>query len=71
VVLWHGMGDSCCSLGSMGSIKKLIEDKLGEHGCCSVLHLQFHTVFYVAPKQISSRGSHAGSQRAASVPLQP
>eukprot|EP00878_Enallax_costatus_P005941 GHUV01006232.1.p1 GENE.GHUV01006232.1~~GHUV01006232.1.p1 ORF type:complete len:120 (+),score=18.55 GHUV01006232.1:110-469(+) len=29
VVLWHGMGDSCCSLGSMGSIKKLIEDKLG------------------------------------------
>ncbi len=33
VVLWHGMGDSCCSLGSVGSIKKLIEDKLGAlHG---------------------------------------
>eukprot|EP00882_Tetradesmus_deserticola_P001826 GHRQ01001959.1.p1 GENE.GHRQ01001959.1~~GHRQ01001959.1.p1 ORF type:complete len:335 (+),score=139.67 GHRQ01001959.1:114-1118(+) len=29
VVLWHGMGDSCCSLGSMGSIKQLVEDKLG------------------------------------------
>ncbi|WIA16136.1 hypothetical protein OEZ85_012853 [Tetradesmus obliquus] len=29
VVLWHGMGDSCCSMGSMGSIKQLIEDKLG------------------------------------------
>eukprot|EP00879_Flechtneria_rotunda_P001889 GHRR01002061.1.p1 GENE.GHRR01002061.1~~GHRR01002061.1.p1 ORF type:complete len:340 (+),score=89.70 GHRR01002061.1:195-1214(+) len=29
VVLWHGMGDSCCSMGSIGSIKKLIEDKLG------------------------------------------
>lgn len=30
VVLWHGMGDSCCSMGSIGSIKKLIEDKLGQ-----------------------------------------
>lgn len=29
VVLWHGMGDSCCSLGSIGAIKKLLEDKLG------------------------------------------
>jgi len=29
VVLWHGMGDSCCSLGSIGSVKKLIEDNLG------------------------------------------
>jgi palmitoyl-protein thioesterase len=30
VVLWHGMGDSCCSLGSIGSVKKLIEDNLGK-----------------------------------------
>lgn len=29
VVLWHGMGDSCCSMGSMGAVKKLIEDRLG------------------------------------------
>lgn len=24
-----GMGDSCCSMGSIGSIAKLIEDELG------------------------------------------
>jgi hypothetical protein len=41
VVLWHGMGDSCCSLGSMGSIKKLIEDKLGEQLCWFLMHLDF------------------------------
>eukprot|EP00877_Chromochloris_zofingiensis_P005879 jgi/Chrzof1/1544/Cz10g11240.t1 len=29
VVIWHGMGDSCCSLGSIGAIKKLTEDQLG------------------------------------------
>jgi palmitoyl-protein thioesterase len=29
VVLWHGMGDSCCSMGSVGSIAKVIEDELG------------------------------------------
>jgi len=29
VVLWHGMGDSCCSMGSIGSVAKLIEDELG------------------------------------------
>lgn len=28
VVLWHGMGDSCCASYSMGAIKSLIEDKL-------------------------------------------
>uniref|UniRef100_T1J8U1 Palmitoyl-protein thioesterase 1 n=1 Tax=Strigamia maritima TaxID=126957 RepID=T1J8U1_STRMM len=28
VVLWHGMGDSCCNPLSMGSIKKLIEDNV-------------------------------------------
>jgi len=28
VVIWHGMGDSCCNPLSMGSIKKLIEDEL-------------------------------------------
>jgi palmitoyl-protein thioesterase len=28
VVLWHGMGDSCCNPLSMGSIKKLIEKQL-------------------------------------------
>lgn len=26
VVLWHGMGDTCCFPFSMGSIKKLIEE---------------------------------------------
>ncbi|KAK6989549.1 palmitoyl-protein thioesterase 1 [Biomphalaria glabrata] len=29
VVLWHGMGDSCCNPLSMGSIKKLIENQVG------------------------------------------
>jgi len=28
VVLWHGMGDSCCNPLSMGSIKKLIEQNI-------------------------------------------
>jgi len=28
VVLWHGMGDSCCNPSSMGSIKKLIEQQI-------------------------------------------
>ncbi|GFS13547.1 palmitoyl-protein thioesterase 1 [Elysia marginata] len=29
VVLWHGMGDSCCNPLSMGSIKGLVEKKVG------------------------------------------
>ncbi|EFJ40725.1 hypothetical protein VOLCADRAFT_84379 [Volvox carteri f. nagariensis] len=29
VVLWHGMGDSCCSPFSIGAVAKLIEAKLG------------------------------------------
>jgi len=28
VVLWHGMGDSCCNPESMGAIKKLIQDNV-------------------------------------------
>jgi len=28
VVLWHGMGDTCCNPLSMGYIKKIIEDQL-------------------------------------------
>jgi len=28
VVIWHGMGDSCCNPLSMGSIKRMIESKL-------------------------------------------
>lgn len=28
VVLWHGMGDSCCNPLSMGSIKSLIEKNI-------------------------------------------
>ncbi|XP_071876548.1 palmitoyl-protein thioesterase 1 [Bombus fervidus] len=28
VVLWHGMGDSCCFSFSLGGIKKLIENKI-------------------------------------------
>uniref|UniRef100_A0A914WAB8 Palmitoyl-protein thioesterase 1 n=1 Tax=Plectus sambesii TaxID=2011161 RepID=A0A914WAB8_9BILA len=28
VVIWHGMGDSCCNPESMGYIKKLIEDNV-------------------------------------------
>jgi len=29
VVLWHGMGDSCCNPLSMGSIKRMVEKKVG------------------------------------------
>lgn len=28
IVLWHGMGDSCCNPLSMGSIKRLLEDSI-------------------------------------------
>lgn len=28
VVIWHGMGDSCCNPLSMGSIKKMVESKI-------------------------------------------
>ena len=28
VVLWHGMGDSCCNPLSMGSIKRLLQDNI-------------------------------------------
>ncbi|CAG8569896.1 5603_t:CDS:2, partial [Acaulospora morrowiae] len=28
VVLWHGMGDSCCNPDSMGKIQELINDTL-------------------------------------------
>lgn len=31
VVLWHGMGDSCCNPESMGAIKKLIEEQVGNN----------------------------------------
>lgn len=29
VVLWHGMGDSCCASYSIGYVAKLISDSLG------------------------------------------
>lgn len=29
VVIWHGMGDSCCSPASTGALVKAIEDDLG------------------------------------------
>eukprot|EP00794_Sanderia_malayensis_P004811 gene4811-5441_t len=29
VVIWHGMGDSCCNPLSMGSIKAMVEKKVG------------------------------------------
>lgn len=28
VVIWHGMGDSCCNPASMGSIKTMLEDNI-------------------------------------------
>ncbi|CAM4578798.1 palmitoyl-protein thioesterase 1 [Lepidochelys kempii] len=28
LVMWHGMGDSCCNPGSMGYIKKIVENKI-------------------------------------------
>ena len=31
VVLWHGMGASCCTTGRTSIVQKLIEDNLGEH----------------------------------------
>jgi palmitoyl-protein thioesterase len=29
IVLWHGMGDSCCALGSIGGVAKFLESRLG------------------------------------------
>lgn len=29
VVLWHGMGDSCCGAASVGALKTMIEEELG------------------------------------------
>lgn len=29
IVLWHGMGDTCCFPFSLGSIKKLLHQELG------------------------------------------
>ncbi len=34
VVLWHGMGDSCCASYSIGYVAKLISDSLGELSAC-------------------------------------
>ena len=31
VVLWHGMGDTCCDEHSMGKVAKLIQQELGVH----------------------------------------
>ena len=28
VVIWHGMGDSCCNPLSMGAVKRMIEDEV-------------------------------------------
>ena len=28
IVIWHGMGDSCCNPLSMGSIKKVLENEI-------------------------------------------
>ena len=28
VVIWHGMGDSCCNPLSMGAVKRIIEDEV-------------------------------------------
>ncbi|XP_024058308.2 palmitoyl-protein thioesterase 1 [Terrapene carolina triunguis] len=28
LVMWHGMGDSCCNPGSLGYIKKIVENKI-------------------------------------------
>ncbi|KAF6345397.1 palmitoyl-protein thioesterase 1 [Rhinolophus ferrumequinum] len=28
LVIWHGMGDSCCNPLSMGAIKKMVEEKI-------------------------------------------
>ncbi len=30
VVLWHGMGDSCCAPYSIGAVAKVIEARLGK-----------------------------------------
>ena len=28
VVMWHGMGDSCCNPWSMGAVKRMIQDEV-------------------------------------------
>ena len=37
VVLWHGMGDSCCNTHSIGAVRKRIQELLGGKSVC-LLH---------------------------------
>ena len=34
VVLWHGMGDSCCNTHSIGAVRKRIQELLGGKSVC-------------------------------------
>ena len=29
ILIWHGMGDSCCNPWSMGAVKKMLEKNVG------------------------------------------
>lgn len=57
VVLWHGMGDSCCNPLSIGAVRDAIHKRYGKF-CCYAAHLQRTTASehsLLAPRQQTSR----------------
>lgn len=38
VVLWHGMGDSCCNPLSIGAVRDAIRKRYGKFTHCSLLY---------------------------------
>lgn len=48
VVLWHGMGDSCCNNHSIGSLANLIREQLGMKHQPRVVHLHPSAIFIPA-----------------------
>ncbi|CAB1351188.1 unnamed protein product [Coregonus sp. 'balchen'] len=62
LVLWHGMGDSCCNPLSMGSIKKMIEETIPGIDVLSLMIGKTDTengFFMDVNEQVSMEGSGA------------
>ena len=45
VVLWHGMGDSCCSSYSIGGVSEFISDQLGAHPPSTRTHERMRMIY--------------------------
>ncbi|XP_013110080.1 palmitoyl-protein thioesterase 1 [Stomoxys calcitrans] len=56
VVMWHGMGDTCCFAFSLGSIKKILEDNLNQTYVRSLqiggnIVMDYQSGFFIHPNQ--------------------